>query len=123
MVSWDHPDDVTAREDEHVSGRIIYGGDGQMAVVLASTSRPKIGLSRLLARFTRGKHRANRLAFGYAGSYEVHGNEVIHHVEVSTIPAYAGLSLPRTLSLQGSELRLLYVGPAGQGVMNWRRKG
>jgi hypothetical protein len=126
LVSWQHErpkSDDTFAEVAEPQGRIIYGADGQMAVVITSASRPRVGLAGLLASFTRRRGRGERLAIAYSGTYETKGTEVVHHVEVSTVPEYAGQDLTRTFLVQGHELQLSYIGPVGKGVMIWRRLG
>jgi len=95
--------------DEHplggdAVGRLLYSGDGFMAAFLARAD----GFSDALA---------------YSGTWELRGGEeVVHHVSVSTRESFVGRDLVRAVSWEGDELVL--TTPPRDGVANvlrWRR--
>ena len=120
LTSWTHEQGEAIRDGAKPHGRIIYGADGKMAVVIGMPSGGA-GLSRLRCLLARRTGLSTAASFGYSGSYEVSGSEVVHHVEVSTVAEYVGQRFSRTFSVRGETLHFSYVGPAGRGSMTWRR--
>ncbi len=58
----------------------------------------------------------------YSGKYEIQGNKVIHHVEVSLLPDWTGTDLERTFEF--SDSRLLLITPPLGGkpqYLTWER--
>jgi len=47
----------------------------------------------------------------YAGTYDIEGNEVTHHVSVADRLSTEGMDLVRTLSISGNRLTLLTAEP------------
>lgn len=86
------------------TGRIIYSDDGFMSAFLAASD----GHSGALA---------------YSGTWEMlGGEEVVHHVSLSTVEAFVGTDLVRAVSWDGSDLVL--TTPPRDGwvnVLRWRR--
>lgn len=106
LVEW------TASSDEKVRhphgpdalGRIVYSGDGYMSAHLSKAD----GFSDALS---------------YSGTWETLGeDEVVHHVSLSTVEAFVGTDLVRTVTWEGSDLVL--TTPPRDGWVNqlrWRR--
>ena len=42
----------------------------------------------------------------YAGTYTVHENTAVHHVEVAWLPAWVGSDQPRQITLEGDTLTI-----------------
>jgi hypothetical protein len=87
------------------SGRIVYSADGFMSAFLARSD----GWSDALA---------------YSGTWErLAGEEVVHHVTLSTVEAFVGTDLVRTVSWERGDLVL--TTPPRDGwvnVLRWRRE-
>jgi hypothetical protein len=84
-------------------GRLLYSGDGCMAALLARAD----GFSDALA---------------YSGTWELlGGEEVVHHVSVSTRRSFVGADLVRAVSWEGDDLVLTTPPPVN--VLRWRRAG
>lgn len=85
-------------------GRIIYSSSGYMSAHLAGAD----GFSGALS---------------YSGTWELlGGEEVVHHVTISTVEAFVGTDLVRTVSWEGDHLVL--TTPPRDGwvnVLRWRR--
>jgi hypothetical protein len=98
LVEW------SARSD--ATGRLIYSEDGFMSAFLAGPD----GFSDALA---------------YSGSWELRGgDEVVHHVSLSTRGSFVGRDLVRSVSWDGADL-VLTTPPARDGsvnVLRWRRE-
>jgi hypothetical protein len=88
------------------AGRLIYSADGYMAAFLARAD-------------------GHTDALAYSGTWELlGGEEVVHHVSISTRAAFAGADLVRAVSWDGSDLVL--TTPPRDGwvnVLRWRRAG
>ena len=105
LVEWTAGDSHPLGPD--AVGRLIYSDDGFMAAFLARAD----GFSDALA---------------YSGSWELRGGEeVVHHVSVSTRESFVGRDLVRFVSWDGGDL-VLTTPPPRDGVVNvlrWRREG
>lgn len=118
---------MTQREDLHGSWRVLRWeqryDDGR--VVAPMGPNPVGGLTyvgdRMVALISRGdrapfttgaqwdaddteKARAYGDTLAYGGTFDVDGNSVIHHVEVSLFPNWVGAAQRRTLTLDGDRL-------------------
>lgn len=105
-------------------GYLIYSADARMAAVLGGTHRPELhspsgaGASEA----ARSESLLNFLA--YAGRYEIRGDRVFHHVEVSVFTNLAGTTLERQFSIAGDTLTIRTLPPeiwGSSNVLVWRR--
>lgn len=90
---------------EDATGRIIYSADGYMSAFLARAD----GYTDALA---------------YSGTWELGGDEVVHHVSLSTRESFVGKDLVRTVSWEGADL-VLTTPESRDGWVNqlrWRRE-
>ena len=93
LVEWAYfvDDEVVARPfGGNPTGLLTYTEDGRMWATLMRTKRARLG-SRTLAGASQ-EERATAAAgyINYAGTYEVGGDTVDHHVEVSLFPDWVG---------------------------------
>jgi hypothetical protein len=99
-------------------GYLLYTADGHMAAVLAGTHRPELkspsGSSSTEEQRTQSL--ANFLA--YAGRYDVRGDRVFHHVEVSVFTNLMGTTLERQFKIEGDELTIRTLPPEIWGSSN-----
>src|SRR5512146_3060132 len=72
------------------SGYIFYAADGYMAVAFMSAGRPHYQTQDPMAGTTQEKAAAVDTFFSYCGRYEIQGQEVVHHIEVSLLPNWTG---------------------------------
>ena len=92
LVEWTAGDSHPLGDD--AVGRLIYSDDGFMAAFLARAD----GFSDALA---------------YSGAWELRGGEeVVHHVSVSTRESFVGRDLVRAVSWEGSRPRADYAADA-----------
>ena len=113
-------------------GLLIYSADGRVSGLLSRAGRPPFSRPRRHAvEFSAGEEAERAAAFdsflAYAGRWELgDGGVVRHHVEVASIPGWAGTTLERELQLDGDELTLrtpprTVDGVEQRGVLRWRR--
>jgi hypothetical protein len=129
LVSWElRPADGPPRYPlgEDAKGMLMYTADGYMSVLFMATSRPRIGWSGQGAPVQAALEdvaAAYNSAIAYCGRYEVKGDQVIHHVELGTVPLHPGSDLVRPFTLRGAELHLSHVTPTGEtGYLVFRRE-
>ena len=82
---------------EDVAGHIIYGEDGYMSVTMSAASRPRCAAKDLRLASMEEKAAATDTYVSYSGRYEIQGDRVLHHVEVSLFPNWVGITHERTV--------------------------
>ncbi|WP_084534624.1 lipocalin-like domain-containing protein [Nocardia yamanashiensis] len=91
------------------SGLLIYESGGHMSVSMMRTDA-----ARAAAPF-----------MGYAGTWRVRGEEVVHAISVCSNPAWAGTEQVRRLTLDGDDLTLIGAaqvdGRTQRRILAWRR--
>jgi hypothetical protein len=107
-------------------GYLIYTPDGHMAYQVAVADRAKFASSDLYAGTVEEKLAAAETFQSYCGTYELQGNKVVHHVEVSSFPNWVGGDQVRFVELTGDHLSLssapFVVGGLPQTAhLSWRR--
>jgi Lipocalin-like domain len=105
-------------------GYLLYSADERMAAVLAGAHRPELkspsGSSPGEAQ--RKESLANFLA--YAGRYDVRGDRVFHHVEVSVFTNLMGTTLERQFKIERDTLTIRTLPPeiwGSSNVLVWKR--
>lgn len=108
----------------HPVGYLIYTPSGRMSAVLMAAHREKLSAP------DGGTSSRNELVdslaefLSYAGRYEIRGNHVFHHVEVSVFTNLVGTTLERAFTLSGDLLTIRTLPPEIWGTANrltWRR--
>ena len=137
LVSW-YAGDGTMPFGADAVGFLHYGADGMMSADLMRNDRAAIGLEARKLREARrvlvrpwlipfhfevlkgfGRYvNASANYVGYAGTYEVRGNQLIHDVKLSLVPDWVGTKLVREASIDGG--LLILKTPEGD-VLTWRR--
>ena len=92
---------------ENPVGYIMYGQDGYMHAALMKANRPRVSHDLLPLTTTEEKAWAATYFESYCGKYEIKGNKVFHHVEVSLNPNWPGQVLEREVRLEGDNLTLV----------------
>ncbi len=85
-------------------GRITYTADGRFSAVIASPLREMSSPSG--AAPIEAQAKAFRHSTGYAGTYELTGDTMLHHVEVATDPTWHETVQTRYVAYDGSRLSL-----------------
>ena len=70
-------------------GQLIYTSNGIMAVQIAAASRPPIATDDPLGGDTAARAGAYSTYLAYFGTYEINGEQVIHHLDSSLFPTGA----------------------------------
>jgi hypothetical protein len=107
-------------------GYIIYSHDGYMAVAFMSPNRGRFADGDIAGGTTEEKVAAVETYISYCGRYEVQGDRVIHHIEVSLFPNWIGVDQERFFELDGDELSLstpplLVNGVQQAAYLVWKR--
>lgn len=105
-------------------GYLIYSADMRMAAVLAGSHRPELKspAGSSASETQRSESLSNFLA--YAGRYEVRGDRVFHHVEVSVFTNLIGTTLERQFKISGDTLTIRTLPPeiwGSSNVLVWKR--
>jgi hypothetical protein len=105
-------------------GYLLYTADGHMAAVLAGTHRPE--LKSPSGSWSTEEQRPQALAnfLAYAGRYDIRGDRVFHHVEVSVFTNLMGTTLERRFKIEGDMLTIRTVPPeiwGSSNVLVWKR--
>jgi hypothetical protein len=114
---------------EHPAGLLIYTETGWMSVHVAHGDRVPFASPDPLAGTEAEQARAFATSFiAYSGRYDVHGDRVRHHVEVSVHPNWMGVVFERVFALDGDTLILRTPpisigGVAVASELRWRRVG
>jgi hypothetical protein len=89
-------------------GRIIYDAGGRMAVQIGDPGRRAFGTSDMLAGTDAEVRAAFEGYLAYFGTYTVHADQgfVVHHLELSLLPNWAGGDQVRYFDLQEDRLTL-----------------
>jgi hypothetical protein len=105
-------------------GYLIYSANARMAAVLGGTHRPELK-SPDGGAVSEEERKAALLNFiAYAGRYDVRGDRVFHHVEVSVFTNLMGTTLERQFKLEGDLLTIRTVPPeiwGSSNVLVWKR--
>ena len=109
LVAWTSVVDDEERQGpmgESPRGQLIYHPDGGMSVAMCVAERPSFG-TRLFLLGTADQRRAAALTYlSYAGTWELEGDHVIHHVQYSLFPDWVGTDLVRRVTFDGDHLEL-----------------
>lgn len=111
---------------EDVAGHIIYGEDACMSVTMSAANRPRCAAKDLRLATMEEKSAASDTYISYSGRYEIRGDRVLHHVEVSLFPNWVGITHERVMELSDRKLALTMppisiLGVDHTGRMVWER--
>ncbi len=104
-------------------GYLIYTPSGRMSATLSGIHRPKF---EPIAETAGSKACAEQLTdfLAYAGTYEIRGNRVFHHLDVSVFTDLVGKTLEREFHLAGDTLTIRTITPGMWGdnsILVWKR--
>lgn len=98
--------EVTYPFGEDAVGYLIYNQDGYMFAALMPRSRTRFASGDIIGGTTEEKAGAAETYVSYCGRYEIQGDKVIHHVELSFFPNWIGSDQEREIELIGRRLTL-----------------
>jgi hypothetical protein len=102
-------------------GIIVYTAERYMAAVLMRPDRPLFAAGDVLGGTPSERADAFLTANAFAGRWEVQGPEVVHHLEVTTFPNWAGTEQRRRFDVTESELTLYPPSMLMQGKLRHAR--
>lgn len=109
LVSWEnHHESGAVRYPlgPDAEGFISYTPDGYVFVHIMAKDRPMHSKGGLLGGGTAEVERSANTHVSYCGTYEIDGNEVIHHVAVSSFPNWIASEQRRDWKREGGNLSL-----------------
>ncbi len=84
-------------------GFLTYSPDGRVTALISHGARKRLPV----AAGTEEQAEAFNTFLAYAGRYTLTGDEVAHHVDISSIQNYVGKDLVRTVKFQGDQITLV----------------
>jgi hypothetical protein len=108
------------------TGYLTYTEDGYMAVAVMQANRASFRSADMLAASPAEKEIAFDTFASYCGTYELQGDRVIHHIQVSLFPNWSGADQLRFFSFSADQL-VLSTPPMPEGgqqqtaIAVWRR--
>ena len=84
-------------------GILTYTGDGRVSALISYAGRKALGALAPVEE----QAEAFKTFLAYAGQYRLDGDNVTHHVEISSIQNYVGKDLVRTVKFQGEQITLV----------------
>lgn len=87
----------------HPSGYLIYGADNRMMVIFVHTDREKP--AGAIPTPAESEELLKGLV-SYTGTYAIHGDTIVHHVDVSWNQSWTGTDQTRYYKLDGDRLSL-----------------
>jgi hypothetical protein len=106
---------------------LVYAPDGSMAAAITASKRPAMPDNDPLGGEEGKRAQAYSTCLAYTGTYEIRGEEVVHRIEVSLYPNWAGDEQVRPFAYSGDTLVLRTPpaqGPSGTVVneLVWARQ-
>ena len=107
-------------------GYITYTPDGRMSASIMSADRARFASEDIAGGTTAEKATIADTYLSYCGPYEIRGNAVVHHVEISAFPNWIGVDQQRTFAVDGDRLLLttpplLLNGVPRTSQLSWER--
>jgi hypothetical protein len=87
-------------------GYIMYNENGYMFVAIMSPNRLKFASGDILGGTIEEKAAAADTYVSYCGKYDVQGDTVTHHIELSFFPNWVGVDQERKMAFDGNRLSL-----------------
>ncbi|HEY6325724.1 MAG TPA: lipocalin-like domain-containing protein [Candidatus Cybelea sp.] len=105
-------------------GYLMYTAQARMAAVLGGTHRPELRSPAGTSASETQRSASLRNFLAYAGRYEIRGDRVFHHVEVSVFTDLVGVTLERQFKITGDTLTIRTLPPeiwGSSNVLVWKR--
>jgi Lipocalin-like domain len=88
-------------------GFLTYTGDGRVTALISYGGRKSLSVGGGTRALLEEQADAFKTFFAYAGRYTVSGDQVTHHIEISSIQNYVGKDLIRSVKFQGDQIILV----------------
>lgn len=109
LVSWELEDEkgqVSYPFGQDAVGFLTYTEDGHMSVVITTANRRRFAARDLLGGTVEERAAAAESCVAYCGTYQLHGNQVIIHVEASLFPNWMDTDQERVFDLDGERMMM-----------------
>jgi hypothetical protein len=111
---------------DHPKGYIIYTAEGCMSALLMLPERPNFAAGDILAATEAERVAAFTTFSSFAGRYEIVGDQIIHHLDVTSYPNWTGTDQVRNFDLTDTHLtlyppRMLMEGKIRRGRVHCER--
>ena len=103
-------------------GQVMYTPDGFMAGTFMKQDRAHFPAADVMLATPEESVAALKSYVGYAGSYSVRGDSVVHHVTVSWFPNWSGTDIERFFEVENGNL-VLRTPPIAIGGMRAKSVG
>lgn len=115
-----------ARYGSNPTGLLTYTREGRMAVIISHSGRKPLSRGDRISASAEERAEAFATFFAYAGRYTLSGDQVSHHVEISSVENRVNTDLIRLIKLEGKRLILrtppISVGEVVQTTeLTWER--
>jgi len=87
-------------------GLILYTPERYMSAILMRPDRPPFAAGDVLGGTEAEKAAAFGSSSAFGGRWEIVGDEIVHHLEVTTFPNWVGTDQPRRFDLTDTHLTL-----------------
>ena len=88
------------------TGYVIYNEDGYVALTIMGPNRSRFASADIRAGSLEEKLAGFDTYLSYCGTYEVKGDRVVHHIELSLFPNWRGADQERFFQFSGDQLVL-----------------
>lgn len=88
------------------AGYITYTGDGRMSAILSHGGRKPLSTGDRISASIEERAEAFATLFAYAGSYDLVGDKVVHHVEIASVENWVNTDLIRLVQFDGDRITL-----------------
>ncbi len=131
IVSWENEDEsgeITHPVGCRPGGLLHYAAGGHMLVQVTASGRARISTDELFGGSVEERAAAFASHVAYGGRWEIRGRQMIHKLEISSVPNWSGGEQVRDIEfLDDDNLQLsAAMRFAGRTVMvrvHWRRAG
>ena len=111
---------------ESPQGLLIYTPEGTTSATLMRSGRPNFADGDILSASDAERIAAFGSASAFAGRYEIIGDEICHHLEVTTYPNWTGTTQLRAFELTDTHLtlyppRMRMQGKIRRAEVRWER--
>jgi lipocalin-like protein len=88
-------------------GFLTYTEDGRVTALISYGGRKSLSIGGGTRALLEEQAEAFKTFFAYAGRYTISGDQVTHHIEISSIQNYVGKDLIRSVKFQGDQIILV----------------
>jgi hypothetical protein len=111
---------------QNPAGFLTYTQDGRMTAMISFGGRKRLSPNNLGVAPVEEQAEAYRTFVAYAGRYTLNSENVIHHVEISSIQDWAGTDLLRSIKFEGERIILAALPAPADGDLKsfeliWQR--